>query len=172
MIFRRVLIGITAGAAGTVALNIVTYLNMAFRGRPSSSVPAETAEKIALSVGLPLELSSPPADPQARQVKEESRKQGVGALMGYSAGLGVGGLYGLVYPALGEVPLPLSVLVLGAGAMAAGDLPPVMLGITDPRTWGRAGWIADGVPHLAYGLVAAVTYEWLSRARTRRFKNS
>jgi len=170
--FRRVLIGVAAGAAGTVALNIATYLDMVIRARPSSDVPAQTAKKIAVSVGLPLERSSPPADPKARQAEEESRKQGLGALMGYFAGLGVGGLYGLLRPALGKVPLPLSALVLGAAAMAAGDLPPVMLGVTDPRTWGRAGWIADVVPHLAYGLVAAVTYETISRARTRRFKNA
>jgi hypothetical protein len=29
----------------------------------------------------------------------------------------------------------------------------VVLGITDPRTWSTADWIADLVPHLAYGLV-------------------
>ena len=46
--FTRVLIGITAGAAGTVALNIATYLDMAIRGRPSSDIPAQTAEKIAV----------------------------------------------------------------------------------------------------------------------------
>lgn len=31
--------GVTAGAVGTVVLNSVTYLDIAVRGRPSSSVP-------------------------------------------------------------------------------------------------------------------------------------
>jgi len=165
--FRQVLIGITAGAAGTVALNVATYLDMAIRGRPSSDVPAQTAEKIAVGVGLSLEGSAPPADPKERQAQEESRTQGLGALMGYVAGLGVGALYGVIRLRLEEVPLLISTLALGAAAMAAGDVPPIALGLTDPRTWGRTGWIADVVPHLAYGLVAAITYEAISSGRTR-----
>ncbi len=62
--FRRVLIGIVGGAAGTVGLNIATYLDMAIRGRPASEVPAQTAEKIAMSIGLLLDRSAPPVDPE------------------------------------------------------------------------------------------------------------
>lgn len=167
LMFRHMLIGMTAGAAGTVALNVATYLDMAIRGRPSSDVPAQTAEKIAAGAGVPLEGGTPPADPKEREQREESRKQGLGALMGYVAGIGVGTLYGLIRPFFGEVPLPISTLVLGVAAMAAGDLPPVMLGVTDPRTWGRSGWVADVVPHLACGLVATATYDAINRGRTR-----
>ena len=39
--------GAAAGAAGTTALNVVTYLDMALRGRPASSTPANTVEKLA-----------------------------------------------------------------------------------------------------------------------------
>ena len=39
--------GTAAGAAGTTALNLVTYLDVAARGRPSSSTPEVTVEKVA-----------------------------------------------------------------------------------------------------------------------------
>jgi hypothetical protein len=35
----------------------------------------------------------------------------------------------------------------------------VAQGLTDPREWGTAGWISDIVPHVAYGIVTARTYE-------------
>lgn len=38
---RRFLHGLAAGAAGTTALNAVTYLDMALRGRPASTTPEE-----------------------------------------------------------------------------------------------------------------------------------
>lgn len=159
---RQVLMGTAAGAAGTVALNMATYLDMALRGRPASEVPAKAAEKIAASVGVPLAPGGAPADAQQRQQQEqqaESRKEGLGALMGYAAGLGVGTVYGLVRPSLGELPLPVSAAALGLAAMAAGDVPLVSLRVTDPRTWGLSGWLADILPHIAYGLVAAMAYE-------------
>jgi hypothetical protein len=28
-------------------------------------------------------------------------------------------------------------------------------GVSDPRSWGAADWLADVVPHVAYGLVTA-----------------
>jgi hypothetical protein len=55
---------------------------------------------------------------------------------------------------------------LGLAAMAASDLPATALGVTDPRTWGAAGWASDLLPHLAYGLATAAVYEALAgRAR-------
>jgi uncharacterized membrane protein len=36
--------------------------------------------------------------------------------------------------------------------MAATDIPAAALGVTDPRTWSPADWVADAVPHLGYGL--------------------
>ena len=36
------------------------------------------------------------------------------------------------------------------------------LGVTDPRTWGAAGWVSDLLPHLAYGLATATVYEALA----------
>src|SRR5438067_2422237 len=44
---RGILVGTLAGAAGTVALNIVTYADIALRGRPASEAPAKVAEMVA-----------------------------------------------------------------------------------------------------------------------------
>jgi hypothetical protein len=41
-------------------------------------------------------------------------------------------------------------------------VPMTLTGLTDPRTWGASGWLADLVPHLAYGFVAAAVYEALA----------
>jgi hypothetical protein len=159
---REIGMGMAAGACGTVALNVATYLDMAVRGRPSSDVPGKVAEKVATGVGISA-LSAPAssgADAAARQKEQaSSRRSGAGALMGYVVGLGVGAGYGAVRPLLGKVPAPAAGLLLGAAAMASSDVPSVKLGVTDPRQWGTAGWLADLLPHLAYGLVAAAAYE-------------
>jgi len=37
--------GLLAGAAGTTALTAVTYLDLALRGRPASTLPEETSRR-------------------------------------------------------------------------------------------------------------------------------
>ena len=160
--------GLVAGAAGSVVLNMATYADMALRGRPSSSVPAKAAKKIARPAGVDLRPAGTeaaeqrPDEQQQTEHQAQNRQQGLGPLMGYVAGLGVGGLYSLVRLGVDEVPVPMAAVALGAAAMATGDLPPISLGVTDPKTWGTSGWLADIVPHLLYGLVAAVIVEALS----------
>ncbi len=44
---RNLLAGVAAGAAGTTALNAVTYLDMATRARPAGSTPDDTATATA-----------------------------------------------------------------------------------------------------------------------------
>lgn len=73
-------------------LNTVTYLDMSVRDRPSSSVPAETAEKVTDLAGVSL------ADEDSDDGEGQARKQGVGALMGHLTGYGVGAAYGLLRP--------------------------------------------------------------------------
>lgn len=58
---RSMLAGAAAGAAGTTALNVATYLDMAVRGRPASSSPQDTIEKLSEKAGLPV-----PGDKEAR----------------------------------------------------------------------------------------------------------
>ena len=140
--------GVAAGAAGTVALNAATYLDMLARGRQSSSVPADAAGKLSDMAGV--DLGDDDTSP--------NRREALGALLGLVTGLGVGAAYGLIRSRL-DVPRAIAALGLAAAAMASSDLPMTQLGLTDPREWDATSWIADVLPHLAYGVAAAATYE-------------
>src|SRR3712207_3565487 len=78
--------GAAAGAAGTSALNAVTYLDMAVRGRAPSSTPEESVETLAAHVHVPI-----PGSGTARA----NRVQGLGPLLGLAVGVGFGVLTGL-----------------------------------------------------------------------------
>jgi hypothetical protein len=158
---NSVLRGAAAGATGTVALNIATYVDMTIRGRASSDVPSQVAGTLTQAVGLDLQAEQDGSKPVSDEQKSKAtqRLSGIGALMGYATGLGVGALYGLARPHLARVSLPLAGLALGAAAMAGSDLPATITGATDPRTWGASGWIADIVPHVIYGVVTVIAYE-------------
>jgi hypothetical protein len=153
--FRRLLAGMAAGAAGTAALNTTTYLDITVRGRPPSKVPEEVAGKLLGMAGVELDGTQG----EGNQEEAKNRKSGAGALTGYMAGVGTGWLYGLIRTIIPDMPLPIGAVLLTAGAMAAGDAPAVALGVTDPSNWGTSGWLADIIPHFMYGLVAAATYE-------------
>ena len=58
--------GLAAGAAGTTALNAITYLDMAARRRPGSSTPEESVRRLADAVGLK-ELAVSEAEPAANR---------------------------------------------------------------------------------------------------------
>ena len=151
---RGLLIGLAAGAAGTTALNAVSYLDMTVRARPSSSTPEDTAEKLADRIGIDI-----PGDEDERI----NRLAGLGPLTGLMAGLGVGAALG-VARTLGFRPnLLVASVVTGAAAMAGTDAPMTALGVTDPRTWAPKDWLSDAVPHLAYGLVTAVVVQAMDR---------
>src|SRR5690242_21167365 len=144
MRLNQVLKGAVAGAAGTTALNTVTYLDMATRGRPASSTPERTVEALSAKSGVDV-----PGDEDERQ----ARLGGLGALTGIAAGVGVGALLGGLRAAglrLGPVTGP---LVAGALAMVVGNGPMAGLGVSNPRDWAAKDWAADVVPHVAYGVV-------------------
>lgn len=145
---RQIVIGLAAGAAGTVALNAVTYLDMLARGRPTSSMPADAAGKLSDMAGVDLGDDDTAAN----------RREALGALLGLVTGVGVGAVYGLIRSRL-DVPRVIAALGLVAAAMGGSDLPMTQLGLTDPREWDATSWIADLLPHLAYGVAAAATYE-------------
>lgn len=144
-------LGLVAGAAGTAALNVTTYLDMALRGRPSSSMPARAAEDLAAKAHVDLGEGD----------TEQARSEGLGALLGYAAGLGVGAAYGLLR-SRADVPLPVAAVGLGLAAMAGSDVPLTALGLTDPRAWPASSWVSDVVPHLVYGVVTAATFDLVS----------
>ena len=142
--------GAAAGAAGTAALNAVTYLDMAVRGRPSSSSPEQTIEQLAEKAHVRI-----PGDEQTRA----HRIEGLGPLAGLGGGVAVGVAVGLVR-AMGFRSRPLvGILLTTVGAMVPGNGPMAVLGISDPRNWSTTEWLSDVVPHLAYGVVVKTTMD-------------
>ncbi|HEX6421247.1 MAG TPA: hypothetical protein VFZ77_22285 [Acidimicrobiales bacterium] len=148
----RTLDGALAGAVGTLALDATTYLDIALRGRAPSEVPAQSAGRAAAALRLPL----------GDEPRAGHRRTGLGALLGYAAGIGSGAGYGIVRARHRGAPLALAGLALGAAAMAGANAPAVAAGLTDPRRWGRAGWLADIVPHLVFGFATAAAFERLA----------
>jgi len=150
---RELLAGLAAGAAGTTALNAVTYLDMAIRGRPASTTPEDTVRRFEELAHLCLAGDGPDSD------SARNRRSGLGALLGIVAGLGTGALYGLVRRRLGEAPLAVRGTVAGLAANVGTTGPMAVLGITDPRRWPASSWLSDLAPHLAYGFATAATFD-------------
>lgn len=145
--------GVLAGAAGTLALNAATYADMAWRGRPPSTVPEDSVERSAHRLGIHALTGS--------DDESQHRRQGLAALSGYGTGTTVGAVYGLLRP---ERPLPplAETLAVAAAAMVAGNAGAVAAGTTDPRRWSFADLMADLVPHLCFGLAAVATWRTIS----------
>lgn len=135
--------GVAAGAAGVTALNAVTYLDMALRGRPTSESPERTVDAITGMLG---------ANIPGRGDTRRNRRTALGALSGIGTGLAVGVATSAARAAGFRLPAPVGVLATGAAAMAASDVPMAALGVSDPRTWAASSWLSDVVPHLAFGL--------------------
>jgi hypothetical protein len=151
---RWLLHGAAAGAAGTTALDIVTYLDMAVRGRGASRTPERTVERIADKAHLPI-----PGDAETRG----NRVSGLGPLLGLAMGVGGGAALGALRAAGLRPPLPVTAALTAGGVMAAANGPMAVLGITDPRAWSTVDWLSDAIPHAAYGLVTAWTLRELAR---------
>jgi hypothetical protein len=151
--------GAVAGAAGTTALNVTTYLDMAVRGRPASTMPEEAVKLAGDKLGVPIA----PHDWQSEEVraKAANRQTALGALAGLATGISVGALYGLARGRARGIRIPVAGVVAGLGAMALSDVPLAASGLTDPRQWGVAGWASDVVPHLVYGFFTALTFDAL-----------
>jgi hypothetical protein len=138
--------GAVAGAAGTTALNALTYLDMLLRARPESSTPTDTVKKVSAAVGVDVPGSGRP---------REIRASAMGALLGLATGVTVGALYGVARAAGFRPPLPAAALAVASAAMIGSNAPMAALHVTDPRAWSASDWAADVVPHLAFGLVTA-----------------
>jgi hypothetical protein len=155
--------GAAAGAAGTTALNAVTYLDMVLRGRPASTTPERGVEQLAREVRVEI-----PGDEHTRP----NRVSGLGALTGIGTGVGVGALYGMVRGLGVRLPVWAGALLASGGAMAAANVPMTAQRIVDPTTWSPADWLADAIPHAAYGIVTAATYATSEKRRPRRNRRS
>jgi len=149
-----VLRGAAAGAAGTSALNAVTYLDMVGRGRGTSSTPEQTVEALAGKVHVQI-----PGDEETRS----NRVQGLGPLTGLVAGIGVGVLAGLARAAGFRTPPLVGTALTTVGVLVASNGPMTVLGVTDPRTWSTTDWVSDVVPHLAYAAVVRTTMDAFDR---------
>jgi hypothetical protein len=156
--FRRLLLGAAAGAAGTTALNATTYLDMVVRARPASTTPERTVDRMAsmAHTGIP-----------GNEEQRGSRRTGLGALTGIVTGTAVGAGYAML-AARRVPPTWLGAALAGGLAMLAADVPMALLGVSDPRTWSRTDWASDVVPHLVYGAVTAATYATLDPAGVGR----
>jgi hypothetical protein len=151
-LIRDLVGGAVAGAAGTTALNAVTYLDMAVRGRASSSTPEQTVETMAGKAGVEI-----PGDEETTR----NRLSGLGPMMGILTGVGTGALLGAFRA--GRAPLPVGVGVATVVAMAGSNAPMTALGVTDPTSWTASEWASDALPHAAYGLVAVVALRLMDR---------
>ncbi|GAA4511813.1 hypothetical protein GCM10023191_076460 [Actinoallomurus oryzae] len=160
MMRDHLIAGVLAGAAGTAALNAVTYVDMAVRGRPASDIPEELAGRATDCAGLDL----------GDEETAANRRQGLAGLLGIGVGVGVSAAYGLLDGLVGGTrssagEVAAGALALGVVAMLGSDTPATAAGLTDPRDWPASSWISDAVPHLAYGAVAAIAYDRLIRRR-------
>lgn len=63
---RGLMAGAAAGAAGTTALNAVTYLDMAWRARPASQTPEQAVEKLAERAGVDSVAAGGGPEPSAK----------------------------------------------------------------------------------------------------------
>jgi hypothetical protein len=147
---RAVWRGALAGAAGTTALNAVTYADMTVRGRPESKLPAEMVETAAEAADVEV-----PGSDEARG----HRTSALGALSGIATGVVVGAAYGALRGLGLRVPPALAGIVLGGAAMGLTMAPAAALDVSDPRGWSASDWISDVVPHLAYGWATAATFD-------------
>lgn len=174
---NRILAGAIAGAAGVVALNAASYLDMLIRGRAASDMAARVAGKLADELGVALEFE-PGADgdgddddiddfeaDNAGDLDDDesdagaNRSEAIGALLGMANGIGIGMAYGVIRLILPRPPAWLAGAALGAAAMAASDYPATRLGLTEPRDWSATDWVSDVVPHMTFGLVTAMAFE-------------
>jgi hypothetical protein len=151
---RRLLQGALAGAAATTALNAVTYLDMAWRGRPSSSTPQDTVLALANDVGVEV-----PGDDETRP----NRLSGLGALMGIGSGIAAGVVVALVRQRA-RVPTPVLAIAATVVATTLSNAPMSALDVSHPTQWSAADWLSDLVPHLAYGFVVAAMLDTFPRA--------
>jgi hypothetical protein len=147
---RPLLRGAAAGAAGTTALNTITYLDMLYRARPASSTPETTVERLADKAHLQV-----PGEGEDR----DNRLSALGALTGLATGVGVGLAYGAVRSLGLRPPVWAAALLTSVAALAGSNGPMTALGVTDPRTWSTTDWVSDVVPHVAYGVVTALVYD-------------
>ncbi|MGV9720493.1 hypothetical protein [Nocardia beijingensis] len=156
-VLKSILLGAAAGAAGTTALNAVTFLDMIARGRPPSRTPEESVQHLTGTLGVEV-----PGDEEQRW----NRISGAGALLGTATGVSVGCAHGLARSAGWQPSILTASIADTATAMSVTALSLFASGVSDPRRWTRSDWLSDFAPHLAYGLVTSLTYAAMTEGRS------
>lgn len=115
-------------------------------------MPEQAAQTLASRAGVDLAAG-------VSEAGADNRREGLGAVMGFLTGLGIGAVYGLARPLAPNVSPPVAAIALGLGAMVATDGVSTLLGHADPREWSASDWASDIVPHLAFGAATVAGYE-------------
>src|SRR5690242_17268455 len=113
--------GAIAGAAGTVALDVATYADMALRGRPPSEVPDKVVKRTAEEAHLPLTSDDDTT---------KNRRSGLSAIMGYATGVAGGIAYALWRRGRREPSGRMTGPALGIAVMAFTDTSSTLAGAT------------------------------------------
>ncbi|MEA5360972.1 hypothetical protein VA596_15600 [Amycolatopsis sp., V23-08] len=158
MLIKGLARGVTAGAAGTTALNAASGLDAFVRARPASDAPQRLVAELAGDA----DVSVPGNRKQRRR-----RVEALGPLSGTATGLALGALAGGLRAAGLRLPTVVGGPLLAVVAMLATDGPLALTGVSDPREWTGADWAADVLPHLAYGVTTHRTLVALTPGEER-----
>jgi hypothetical protein len=107
------------------------------------------------------QLGVVPLASTAEGERADNRRQAAGALLGYTTGVGIGVLYGMLRGGPHERVSPVVGAAVGLSAMAASDVPIALTGVSDPATWSATDWLSDIIPHLVYGVVTVAVFDAL-----------
>ncbi|MFD3437116.1 hypothetical protein ACFWU3_06380 [Streptomyces sp. NPDC058685] len=157
-VVRPLLHGAVAGLAGTTALNIAGYADIALRGRPISDTPEITVRALAAKLRTRI-----PGDDQT----QENRVAGLAPLTGYAVGMGMGVALSAAQAAGWPRTKASRYAFASLFALTATNAPIILLGITDPRTWAPVDWVSDIIPHVLFAVVTVGVMERLEAAGHR-----
>ena len=146
---RGVSAGIVAGATGTLALDIASYIDMVTSGRAASETPAKLVEAMAKSFGF--DSLTDDSD------EAKNRRSALGAVLGYANGLSFGIVHGLFNGVFRHLPWPIEGVIIALASTAATDALYAKYDVADPTTYTPSVWAYDIGFHLVYGLVTAAT---------------
>jgi hypothetical protein len=145
--------GLISGAAGTVAINVVTYGDMLARGRAPSRVPERAAERLASLAGSAILTGD--------GEREMHRRCAAGALLGYADGLCTGAAYGALKHTIPGLWWPVGATLLFAWTLLGAEGIATRLGATNLFEWTLTEWIEDAIPRAFFAAVTALAYEAL-----------
>jgi len=166
---NRIVAGLVAGACGSIALTATAGLDALIRGEAPRWLPGEVGHKMADELGLPLDYDLDSAEEtagiDARDVTERigRREEALGTLLSVANRLAIGLVYGMVRKILPRPPWWLAGGALGGVSMVAGDYSAIWSDDdSKPRRTGT-DWLADVMPHMAYGVTTAIAFEAIKK---------